>query len=195
MVKKCFFLVIALALATVSMCKQPTYTDEELLAQTLLKELSAINEPVYIVSGMPYTLLNNAESKDWLHNQLCKELQLCDTNITEELYTYGKKVKATGWDKNAPIFQQQEYKKLVFLENGEETDRLIRENKPILHVSKPLYTKNQEYALALVVYYSSSSYIHEGKTHYAINLSGYNVLFKRINGEWKEQGRFLSMIS
>ena len=177
-------------------------TDEDFLAEAFFYGMTKKDSKVYVSKycGISFFFHNTAYER-------FREFGISDTTIVNELHEYYEKYyeKNLNWNSDATVFQSPNYKPLKFV-TSEKAAKLDRKGKHVIHIDKPLYTKNHEYALISVTHYSCHKYSWRyrlsvkpwkniWKAKYECYATGYNILFKRTNGKWEKVGEYITRVS
>ena len=172
-------------------------TDEEFLAEAFFDYMNDKSDKVYVdincsVSSMSLLRVD-------IDYQIFREkLNILDTTIVDELHDYYNNLSGycQKWNAQASVFQTLKYKQLKFIESD-----LKGHHKRTRYIAKPLFTKNREYALVSETFFTyhklSWKYrLKNGlKTKYQVDISAYNILFKKEGGKWVIVGKYVTLIS
>lgn len=189
-------------------------TDEEFLAEAFFGGMTEKGSKIYVVKDFGITLLMG--SIESYHKIFSEKFGISDTTIVNELKEYYVKsfehlpewnpeAEVFHWNPKAEIFQSAKYKQLKFIPSTEAISLNIK-GKNVKYIYKPLFTKNREYALVSVTYYTYHKYgwsyrlrvkpwKNIWKAKYECNTAKYNMLFKKNNGKWERIEEYLTTSS
>jgi len=175
--------------------------DEVFLAEAFFGGMTKKDSKVYVSKycGMPLFFHD--------YEEFYEKFGISDSTVVDELYEYYEKASENqcDWNPDATVFQSPNYKPLKFV-TSEKAAKLDKKGKHVIHISKPLYTKNHEYALIFVTHYSCHKYSWRyrlsvkpwkniWKAKYEYYATGRNILFKRTNGKWEKVGEYITQVS
>ena len=176
-------------------------SDEEFLAETFLGGMDGSGRRVYVEISPGLSELSFSKETDY--RIFREEFGIWDTAIVDELHEYEDSLGGFRydhpWNAGAPVFREPRFRKLRFVDSASFGRGSKHED--ILHISKPLFTRNRRYALVSQTYYSQhrrslrARLKSNWKWKYQGDVAGYNILFRYENGKWTEVGRHLTIIS
>lgn len=184
---------------------------EEFLAEVFLGHLTPKNPKMYLNKHTDFIFMPEVP----ISTDFCKNFNICDSveisaiidGIREFCDSKDSSYSFSDWNEHAPIFRHAKYKKLIFV-GDEDWYKLSRKKRKISYhiniMSKPLFTKNGEYAIinrrnypSAVKYnwWSAIKYnIRNRQNIFKIFTPVYEggdlpvpndiLLYKRINGKW-----------
>jgi hypothetical protein len=180
-------LCLTFALVTFGQESDEDFSAENFIAEVFYGDMTEESPIVYL--GI-YGTFPIDFSKKYVCAKLCFNSKLCDSTIVDvvnELYDYFQIVRfnyaCNKWKDNAPVFQLPKYKNLIFVENESKLSKNEQKKVEKRIFTKPLFTKNLEYALINICY--SSDYC----------VSAEDFLYKRINNKWVKIGHYITEIS
>lgn len=191
-------------LSNTSLEENNTEDDEKFLAEAfidpLMQSISFFrNEDtnIYFESNVHYWSYYPLSSNPERYSEIfCEKMSVCDENIVKELSEYAKQFVRVDsilvdidsqWNGKAKIFRQEKYKNVHFISDYEKLLKLEGQNARIFYVAKPIYTREKEYALVAVTTYTTIG--NESL------IGQYHHLFRRVNGKWREAGKYMILIS
>jgi len=178
--------------------------DENFLAEAFIDPLmqsisfwNPSNTDIYFYTDTDYWSYYFLSDNPKRYSEIfCREIEVCDENITRELGEYVKPFLRidsivtdinSKWNGKAKVFHQKRYNNVHFISNYEDVLILKAKGANIFYIDKPIYTHSKEYALIAI------------NTHNTVGneaaSSQYHHLFKKIDGKWVEIGKYLTIIS
>lgn len=172
---KCWILFSLLFVSSHCVFAQQT-TDEEFLAKAVIGDISDADSIFYISpkSWYPYISLSEWESEASQIWEALRELGVPDSNIIQitttavKMYEEKQEKRKQNWNKKSESFKSKRH--VHFKE---------KKDKPCLHVSKPIFDANHNYAVIEV-----REIITKKK------FKRYFSLYKKEDAAWKKRGDF-----